>query len=178
MNIVLLGFMGTGKTVVGKLLAGKLEMRYIDIDEEIEKEEKSTIGRIFSRRGEEYFRSLEKKKVSEISQGDNQVISSGGGVVLDSDNIKNLERGGMLFCLDAGPDVIFERTRRHTHRPLLETADPQKAIEALLRKRSGYYQKIKNHIDTSALSPEEAAQKVIRIYRGNKQKNRISDEKK
>ncbi len=168
MNIVLLGFMGTGKTVIGKLLAAKLKMRYIDIDEEIEKEEKSTISRIFSRLGEEHFRSLEKKKVAEISQGDNQVISSGGGVVLNPENIKNLERDGVLFCLEAAPEVIFERTRRYTHRPLLETAGPQKAIEALLRKRSGYYQKIKNHIDTSDLNPEEVAQKVIRIYRENK----------
>ena len=170
MNIVLLGFMGTGKTVVGKLLAKKLEMRYIDIDEEIERGEKLTISRIFSRLGEEHFRSLEKKKVAEIAQGDNQVISAGGGVVINPENIRNLERDGLLFCLDARPDVIFERTRRHTHRPLLKTDISQKTIEVLLRKRNGYYQKIKNHIDTSALSPEETAQRVICIYQRDKTK--------
>ncbi len=164
MNIVLLGFMGTGKTVVGKLLAKKLGMRYIDIDTEIEKEEKLTISRIFSRLGEGHFRSLEKKKVSEISQGENQIISAGGGVVLNLENIRNLERDGVLFCLEARPDIIFERTCRHSHRPLLETADPQKAIEALLRKRKEYYQKVKNRIDTSDLTPEEVAEKVINIY--------------
>ena len=169
MNIVLLGFMGTGKTVVGKIVARKLKMVYVDIDEEIEKESKLTISQIFSQFGEEHFRGLEKKAVLKISQRDNQVISAGGGIVLNSRNIETLRKNGLLFCLDARVDVIFKRTRGFTHRPLLEAPAPLKAISEILKKREKNYARIKNHIDTSDLTPEEVGKKVIVAFR-NKQK--------
>jgi len=140
-------------------------MVYIDIDEEIAKENKLTISQIFSQFGEEHFRELEKKAVLKISQRDNQVISAGGGVVLNSENIVNLRKNGLLFCLDARADVILKRTRRFTHRPLLETPDPLKAISEILKKREKNYARIKNHIDTSDLTPEVVGREVIDIYR-------------
>lgn len=170
MNIVLLGFMGTGKTAVGRVLAGKLKMRYVDIDTEIEKRENKKISEIFEKSGEKRFRELEKKMVSEISGRDNQVISAGGGVVLNQENIANLEKNGFLICLDAEPSVIYERTHRYIHRPLLEKKDPKKEIKELLNRRAPFYAKIKNHIDTSNLDIFEVAEKIIGIYKKHEKK--------
>ncbi len=166
MNIVLLGFMGTGKTAVGKMVARKLKMKYVDIDGEIEKETKMTISHIFVEFGEEYFRELEKKMVLKISRQDKQVISAGGGVVLNPENIENLKSNGFLICLDASVEVIYRRTRRFAHRPLIKTADPQKSIGELLKKREKHYAVIKNHIDTSDLTKEEVAEQIITGFKG------------
>lgn len=170
MNIVLLGFMGTGKSVVGKLIARRLKMQYLDIDEEIEKEENMTISQVFSQFGEEYFRSKESEVVSKISEKESLVISAGGGVVLKPGNLENLAKKGILFCLDASPEVIFERTHHYTHRPLLQTSEPLKAIQELLKQREKNYAQIENHIDTSYLSPEEVAKRVIVIYKVQREK--------
>ncbi len=152
-------------------------MEYVDIDTEIEKEAKSSISRIFSQFGEEHFRSKEKEMVAKISRKSNQVISAGGGVVLNFENIENLEKDGLLFCLEATPEVIFERTRRHKHRPLLETANPQEAIREILKKREKNYQRVENHIDTSHLTPEEVAEKIIVVFRKKDTANGEQDEK-
>lgn len=165
MNITLVGFMGTGKTVAGKAIAQELGMSYVDIDEVIEKKEGKGINEIFAINGEQHFRKVEKKIAKEISKTDNYVISAGGGIVLDDENIKNLEENGPLICLSASPEKIYERTKNQTHRPLLNAKDPVKAIEMLLEKRRPYYDRIKFQIDTTELGINEVVKKVIDIVK-------------
>jgi shikimate kinase len=162
-NIYLVGFMGTGKTSVAKILAGRLKMQFVEMDSEIEKREDKPITRIFSEEGEDYFRKAEKETTAEISKKDNLVVSCGGGVVLDEDNIEKLKKTGIVICLWAGPNTIYERVKEKKHRPLLNVENPKKRIEELLEARRPFYEKSDYSIDTSNLSLEEAANKIIKI---------------
>jgi shikimate kinase len=168
MNIVILGFMATGKTSVAKELSNRLGMKYISTDELIEKEEKRTIPQIFKEYGEPYFRKLERKVVKQISKIDNLVIDTGGGVVLNEDNIKDLRKNGILFCLKANPEIILRRTQKDSYRPLLRTNDKLSRIEELLQERQPYYNKIENSIDTSNMTIQRVVEKIIRILKSRK----------
>jgi len=161
MNIVLTGFMGTGKSKIGKRLTKKLRMSYLDTDELIEKREKDSISAIFKKRGEEYFRRLETKVVKEVALLDNYVISTGGGVVLRDENIKVLKKNALIICLFASPEVIFKRTKGDGNRPLLEVDNQKKRIEELLAIRKPYYEKADFSVDTSALNSEGVVEEVI-----------------
>lgn len=154
MNIVLTGFMGTGKSKIGKRLATELRMGYLDTDELIEKREKDSIPAIFKKRGEEYFRRLETKVVKEVALLDNFVISTGGGVVLREGNIRLLKKNAFIVCLFASPEVILKRTKGNENRPLLEVNNQKKRIEELLALRKPYYEKADFSVDTSALDSE------------------------
>lgn len=166
-NIILLGFMATGKTSVAGALAKSLNREFIEIDHLIEKDQNDTIDHIFKTKGETYFRQVEKRITKEVSQKENAVISSGGGVVLDEENIKNLERNGVLICLEAAPEVILERSKKENNRPLLKTENVSQKINELLEKRKPFYQKIKLHINTTHLSIEQVVDKIIEIYNKN-----------
>lgn len=165
MNIALVGFMGTGKTSAGKLAAKKLGMRYVDSDEEIEKNAGIAISEIFSNFGEPYFRDLEAKTLREISERGGQVISCGGGAVLRGENIGNLKASGMVICLSASPEAVFERIRHETHRPLLKVPDPQKRIRELLAERAPFYAKADCSIDTTKLTVAQVADEIIRLFK-------------
>ena len=161
MNISLVGFMGTGKTSAGKLVAKKLGMKYVDTDEVVEENAGMKVSDIFSNFGEPYFRDLEAKAVKQVSERDNQVISCGGGVVLRDENVKNLKRGGPVICLAASPEAVFERVKHETHRPLLKVPDPKERIRELLAERAPHYAKADHSIDTTELSVEQVAAKII-----------------
>ncbi|RKY42202.1 MAG: shikimate kinase [Candidatus Makaraimicrobium thalassicum] len=148
-NIVLVGFMGTGKTVVSRALAGDMGKAYVSIDELIEEREKKAINDIFRDEGEPYFRRVEKEVVKEVAEKLDQVIDTGGGIVLDSENMRNLRKNGVTICLWAGPRVIYERTKGHGHRPLLNTRDPEKSIKELLDHRRSFYEKADFRVDTT-----------------------------
>jgi len=165
MNIVLVGFMGTGKNTVGRLLAKQLAMEFVDMDALIEQKEKRTISEVFAESGEPYFRKVEKQTAKEVASGDNSVIAAGGGVVLDGDNIKALKENGIMFCLTASPQTILDRTKRYQHRPLLNVDDPAARIGELLGKRAVCYTKADHQIDTDKLTPEEVARKIIEIWK-------------
>lgn len=162
-NIILVGFMGTGKTAVGKELAKKLKMKFIDIDDIIEKREGMGISDIFEQKGEPYFRDVEKKVAREVSKQSNLVIAAGGGVVINEENVKNLKSNGIMICLNASPDKILERTKRHTHRPLLNVPEPSKRVWELLAKRAQYYARADYQIDTTNLTIDEVVQKILKI---------------
>lgn len=168
MNIVLVGFMGTGKTAVAKILAEKLNMKYVDLDQLIEEQEGKKVSDIFAKDGEPYFRKVEKEIAGRVSQLDDTVIATGGGVVLDDQNINNLKRKGILICLLAEPEIILERTKKYIHRPLLNVTDPKASICALLNKRASCYAKADYSIDTSRLAIEEVIEKIIEIIRKEK----------
>jgi shikimate kinase len=163
MNISLVGFMGTGKTSAGKLVAKRLGMGYVDSDEEIEKQAGAKIPEIFSKLGEPRFRDMETRAILKLSQRDNQVVSCGGGAVLREENVRALKASGPVVCLTASPEVIFGRVRHETHRPLLRVPDPLGQVRKLLAERAPFYAKADFTIDTSELSPEQVAAKVIEL---------------
>lgn len=165
MNIYLLGFMGTGKTTVGKLLSRKLGWDFVDLDDLIEKREKMKIVDIFSQKGEAYFRKKEKEVLREISGKDNLVVGCGGGVVLDEENIQIIKETGLPVRLEASKEVIYERTKKFKHRPLLNVENPLEKIEELLKRRRPYYAKIPDFIDTSSLQAEEVVERIIKLLK-------------
>lgn len=161
-NIVLVGFMGTGKTVTGRALAAKLGREFLELDEIIENKEGISVREIFERKGEPYFRKIEQEAVKESAGRDGVVISAGGGAIIDKKNLENLKKNGLIVCLDASPGVILDRTKDLDSRPLLNVLNPEEQIKELLKKRASYYRKADFHVDTDGLSAEEVADKIIR----------------
>ncbi|MFH1395561.1 MAG: shikimate kinase [Candidatus Omnitrophota bacterium] len=159
-NIVLVGFMGTGKTIVSKALAERLKKTRVDLDELIELQEGKKISDIFKDHGEAYFRIIEKKLVKEISGKSDQIVDAGGGVVLDHENMLNLKNNGFVICLWTDPKVIYERTKKYAHRPLLNVENPMKKIEELLEHRRPFYEKADFHIDTTNLDLDAVIKKI------------------
>ncbi len=164
-NIVLTGFMGTGKTTISKILSKVLAMPLVDIDEEIERHENMTINEIFARFGEPYFRDIESMIIKRVSEMRGIIISTGGGSILREENIKNLKSNGIIFCLTATPDTIFKRTAHHDDRPLLRVPDPMTRIKELLEYRMPFYEKADFLIPTDNLTPEEVVEEIIRLWK-------------
>lgn len=163
MNIVLVGFMGTGKTQVAKALSKRLGMKYICTDEVIEDKERRSINEVFRKNGEAYFRSIEKEVVKKVAQLDKFIIDTGGGVVLDQENVESLKKNGKLFCLAARSDVILERTKKYRHRPLLNVEDPKAKVEELLKMRAPFYTQADFSIDTSNLTVDEVVEQISKL---------------
>ncbi len=159
-NIVIAGFMGTGKTKVAKILSARLNMKYVSTDRLVEEKEGISIREIFSKKGEGHFRKAENGAIKDAALMENVVIDAGGGVVVDPENLKNLKKKGMVVCLWADPGIILERTKKYTHRPLLNVRDPLGKIKELLKSRRPFYERADCHIDTSAMSAEEAADEI------------------
>lgn len=163
-NIALVGFMGTGKTSVGQRLAERLKMPLIDTDDVIKQDGGIAIADIFARHGELYFRDLESVAVRKVADLDNHVISTGGGVVLRTSNMEMLKRNGVVFCLTATPEEIWQRVRHQTHRPLLQTPNPLAKIRQLLTERAPYYAHANYGISTTGLSVEQVAATTITLF--------------
>jgi len=170
MNIVLTGMMGTGKTVVGKELAQKLNMKYISTDEIIEKDVGMSIPKIFKEKGELYFRDVESKAIRCVAMLDNFVIDTGGGVVQRSENMEELERNGVIICLTASPEVILRRTSKTNYRPLLNVENPKGKIEKIVKKRERFYKRCSRMIDTSNKKIEEVVDDIIKFLSESKRK--------
>ncbi len=161
-NIVLVGLMGSGKTAVGKLLAKKLGYEFLDTDALIVKQEGKSILAIFSEDGEEKFRELEAKTVRELSGLTEHVISTGGGIVINSNNVANLKKDGRVIWLMASPETILQRVGSQSHRPLLNIDDPLEKIKILLMEREAFYAEADFSIDTDGLEVEEIADIIIK----------------
>lgn len=139
-NIVLCGFMGSGKTVTGKLLAEKLGFKFFDIDDFIEKTEQMTVSEIFETQGESEFRKMETKAAKELGCLSNTVIACGGGTVLMQENVAALKKNGKLFYLEVSPETVLQRLAKDTSRPLLlKTEDKMARIQKLLTERAPLY---------------------------------------
>ncbi len=149
-NIILVGFMGTGKTAVGRALAKHLKMKFIDMDDLIEEREGMKISDIFASKGEPYFRKVEKGIAREVSAKSGLVIAAGGGAVIDEENVKNLKSNG----------IMVERTKGYMHRPLLNVSDPKEKISELLARRAAYYARADYRVDTTDLSIDEVVRKI------------------
>lgn len=160
-NIVLTGFMGTGKTEVGRELSTVLGWRLIDIDDEIVKAKGMSISEIFSSLGEEVFRDIETAMIREVSALRNVIISTGGGSVLRRENIELLRQNGLIVNLSATPETIFKRTSINGERPLLKVEDPMKRIRELLEFRRPFYEQADIVIDTESKSPRLVAEEIL-----------------
>ncbi len=154
--------MGTGKTSTGQELARQLKRNFLDLDELIEQQEAKAIADIFKEKGEAYFRALEKKLLTEISRKDQQVVSCGGGIVIDPENILLMKETGVMVCLFATPEIILERTRKFSHRPLLNVPDPLERISVLLAQRRKFYEQADIIVDNSAISVVQTAVQILK----------------
>ena len=167
-NIVLIGFMGTGKTSTGRMLAARLGAAFIDMDQRIEEEMGMSIPAIFEKKGESFFRSREKQLVKRLSARRNAVISTGGGTVKDPENVAMLHRDGVIICLSASIDAVLERTGRRGQRPVLDRADQgdrREAIEKLMNEREALYKQADFTVDTSELSPLQVVETILRYLK-------------
>jgi len=163
MNIALFGFMGVGKTVVGKAVASKTGLDFKDIDELIVKRAQKPILKIFQEDGEKCFREIEREITKEIASGDKQIIALGGGTILDENSLKHLKKTSILILLSANPGVILSRTASDgLVRPLLNVEDKIGRIRGLLFERLPKYLAAADYVvDTSEGSPNEIAKEII-----------------
>jgi len=159
-NLALIGFMGTGKTSVGRLVADNLGFEFLDTDELIQSHTGRTIADIFAKDGEPAFRALEKQVIQEISTRAKTVIATGGGLPTNAENLAVLKSFALVVCLWASPEKIWERVRHQSHRPLLHDANPQKKIRELLAVREPFYKQADVLINTDLRSVREAAQQI------------------
>lgn len=160
-NIVLTGFMGAGKTEVGRELSGILGWRLIDIDDEIVKAKKMSVSDIFTQLGEPVFRDIETEMIKTVSAGKNIIISTGGGAVLRQENMDILRGNGTIICLTATPETILKRTSSNDKRPLLKVDDPLGKIKELLDYRKPFYEKADIMIDTDGKTPRQIAEEIL-----------------
>lgn len=167
-NIVLTGFMGTGKTRVGIELARRLGRKLVDVDTEIERTEGVRISDIFAQRGEAGFREIETAKVREISLRSGLIVSTGGGVVLKDENMEALREKGVIVCVTASPETILERTGKRTNRPLLDVADPMARIVELLEERRPFYENADITVATDGKTPIQVAEEILDALRWKK----------
>ena len=167
MRVILIGFMGVGKTTIGKKIAHKLNYRHIDLDTFIEKEQNSTISKIFSELGENKFRELEHFWLKEILNINNVIISTGGGTPCYLNNINLLLESGITIYLKSDPRIIFERLRLdNVDRPLLKNkseTELKKYISKYLILRSPFYSKAKYTIEIENSSATEIADKINQL---------------
>lgn len=164
-SIALIGFMGTGKSTIASLLAKELNFQLIDTDAAIEKKTGQKISDIFSTKGQPYFRQLETDLLKTILLKNQQVIATGGGIILKEENRHLLKTHSYLVCLTASWEIIYKRTKNDKSRPLLLHADPKKQIERLLTQRESYYQIADLTINTDKDNPLVICQKILAHYR-------------
>lgn len=164
-NIVITGFMGTGKTAVGRIVARGLGRRFVDMDEEIERQAGRSIAEIFAAEGESAFRGVETALCRELSAEKGLVIATGGGALVDPENRELMINSGIVICLTASADEIVRRLNEMdvSTRPLLNATDPREELERLLQTRREIYRSFPWQIDTTTLSREEVAARVIAL---------------
>lgn len=167
MNIVLIGYRCSGKTAIGKMLVRELRRGFLDTDSLIEKNTGCSIEMIISRHGWDHFREMEKRLVEGISAEDNLVIATGGGVVMDKENVKNLKENGWIVWLKGEGEVLRARMDNEQKsdkiRPSLTGADPLEEIKQVLEARTPLYEQAANLVvDTTTLSLMEVASSIIK----------------
>lgn len=164
MRIALVGFMGTGKSSVARLVALELDYKYLDTDKLIEQREGMDIPQIFSRYGEEYFRQQESKVLQDVIEGEERlVLSTGGGIVISPANRKLLEKSTLPVLLEASPQIIYERVK-NSDRPLLKMGEGKvlNKIKELLAERRRYYHQFNFRINTDHKNQREVAEEIIK----------------
>ena len=164
-NLALIGFMGAGKTSVGRFAAEQLHFDYLDTDDLIVSRTGRSIAEIFKTDGEPAFRALECQTVAELTNRTKTVIATGGGLPVNPANLASLKTHALVVCLWASPEKIWERVKNQTHRPLLHDPDPQKKIRELLAAREQFYKQADVLVNTDIRSAREVAQQVVHQFR-------------
>jgi shikimate kinase len=164
MKIVLTGFMGTGKSVVGRRLAERLGLSFLDLDDLIEEAAGMAIPEIFASEGESGFRRREREVIASLATRRDCVIATGGGAVLDPENVRNLKTGAVIICLRAEPTIILERIGADAHRPLLQGPDRLARIRELLEQRASAYAQADFSVETGRFDPEEIVDRIVRHF--------------
>lgn len=161
-NIVLIGFMGCGKSSVGRRLAVLTGHRFVDTDELVVQSEGCSIPEIFACGGEEAFRNTEEKVLADLVGVAGVVLATGGGAILRETNREAMKKIGTVAWLDADPDSLFERASRSNRRPLLQTENPRKTFDDLLALRRSIYEAAADfRFDSTGLGHEEVAQSIL-----------------
>jgi shikimate kinase len=163
-NLYLIGFMGTGKSSVGKIIAQKTGLTFIDSDQEIENQTGLSISKIFETQGEQKFRELEKKFIQNGHPESGCLVSCGGGLPIPDGMIEILKEKGFVFCLWASVKTIYERTSGNNQRPLLQTKNPKSEIKSLLQKREPKYLLADQIVNTEQRSLVQVSDLIIRKY--------------
>ena len=155
--------MAVGKSAVGRTLARKLKRRFIDLDKVIEKAEGMKVRDIFEQKGEAYFRQREKEALAHVLERHGQIVATGGGVVLDPENVKLLREKAVLVCLVASADALLKRAGHGPKRPLLKGDNRKERIEEMLRERAKHYAEADTCVETSDLTVDQVAEQVLRL---------------
>lgn len=165
-NVVLIGFMGAGKSSVARLVARDLAFECVDTDDLVVEHARMPIPRVFAKRGEEAFRDLETAALLSLVERDGLVISTGGGIVLREANRKHLRATGFIVWLSASVDATYNRVRHNRRRPLLRVPDPMATIAEMMAARAPLYRECADlHIDTTKLNMDEIAYGVAESAR-------------
>lgn len=161
-NIVLCGFMGSGKSTIGKLLSRKMGMAFIDLDAYIEKKENKSISQIFADSGEEYFRQLEKNAVKELAYKKSVILAAGGGTLTFRENVDTLRNAdNKIILLDLPVEVVSQRLKGDTKRPLLNRPDKEQVIRELYEKRLPLYRSAADIVVNAANSPMQVCMEIM-----------------
>jgi shikimate kinase/3-dehydroquinate synthase len=163
-HFYLVGNMGSGKTTVGRLVAQRLQLPFYDLDRQIEQATGQTIANLFAQQGEQAFRELECKMLTQTIFVPRSVIATGGGVVLNERNRRLMRHRGWVIYLRASPETLWQRLQHTTDRPLLRTESPYETLQAIAQQREPLYKEADWVIDTDALCPEEVADAIVRAF--------------
>jgi len=160
--VVLVGLMGAGKTSVGKRIAAKLHLPFVDADAEIEKAANATIPEIFARHGESYFRDGERRVIRRLLDGRPKVLATGGGAFMSAETRRAIAAGGISIWLRADLDTLMQRVRKRSNRPLLMTEDPEATMRRLMEERYPVYAEADIHILSRDVAHEVVAEEALR----------------
>jgi shikimate kinase len=166
-NVALVGFMGSGKSSVGRLVAQRLDFRFVDTDRIVVQSTRRQITEIFQEEDESFFREQERLALESLQDKQHLVIATGGGIVTRAENVALLRQTAFVVWLTVSEEVIFERVSRTNKRPLLQTANPRETISTLLAQRRPLYQSAAHlTVETSTRSHAEIAEEIIVAARG------------
>ena len=161
-NIVLIGLMGSGKSMIARELGKRLKAQVVATDDLVQAKEGQAIHEIFKSKGEAYFRNLESEIIKEVSLRRSIVIDCGGGAVLRKENLQHLKANGIVFYLQATPEVIYQRIKNEKHRPLLKVPDPLGCIKELYQQRLPLYNQADYVIDANDASIEGPVAEILK----------------
>jgi len=164
-NLYLVGFMGTGKTTIGRAVAHRLGFQLIDSDHEIERRQGKMIPEIFAQQGEPAFRAMEREFIEHGHPAERTVVSCGGGLVVQPGMLELLKEKGVVVCLHASIETILARTARHRNRPLLDVEDPEQRVRALFAQREPIYKQAGTVILTDSRPLQDISAHVLRAWR-------------
>lgn len=164
-NLYLVGFMGTGKSTVGRLVARQMGFEFVDSDHEIERRQGRPVSQIFAEQGEPAFRALEREFIEQGHPARRCVVSCGGGLIVPPGMLELLRGRGVVICLHAPIETILQRTMHATHRPLLAVENPEQRLRELFAQREALYRRAGTMVLTDKRPMREIAAHVLRLYR-------------